>query len=51
MRQNQELENNLLHAKQEIVKLENKDMSRKENLAKRQEENKAVQNDNTAKRQ
>jgi hypothetical protein len=51
VRQNQELENNLLHAKQEIVQLKNKDANRKENLAKYREENKAVQDDDTAKRQ
>ena len=51
VRQNQELEKDLLHAKQEIVQLKNKDTNRKENLAKYREENKAVQEDDTAKRQ
>jgi sRNA-binding protein len=51
VRQNQELEKNFLHAKQEIVQLKNKDMNRKENLAKYREENKAVQEDDAARRQ
>ena len=51
VRRNEELEKDLLHTKQEIVQLKNKDASRKENLAKYREENKAVQEDDTAKRQ
>jgi hypothetical protein len=51
VRQNQELEKDLLQAKQEIVQLKNKDTNRKENLARYREENKAVQEDDTAKRQ
>lgn len=50
-RRNEELEKELLQAKQEIVELKNKNATRDENLAKYRDENKAVQADDAAKRQ
>lgn len=47
---NQALEAELLQAKQELVRLKNKDASRKENLARYHAGNKAVQGDDTRKR-